>query len=213
MSEMNERSGESHEPSRHLDVTGVVLAGGQGRRMGGVDKGWLELDGAPLVARVLARLEPQVASIVISANQNTERYATFAWPVVSDVVADYAGPLAGLHAALQLVTTEYAVTAPCDSPFLPLDLVDRLYRALASGSNDVAVARSLGRRQPVFCLVRRSTVAGLTAFLESGGRKVEKWYEHLAVVDFEDATEAFSNINTRDDLVSMTASRRGVAIG
>lgn len=196
--------------SRHLDVTGIVLAGGQGRRMGGVDKGWLELDGEPLIARVISRLAPQVASTVISANQNVERYATFAWPVVSDVVADYAGPLAGLHAALQLVTTEYAVTAPCDSPFLPLDLVDRMHAALAGSGNDLAVARSLGRRQPVFCLVRRSATAGLTAFLESGGRKVEKWYEQLAVVDvdFEDAAEAFANINTRDDLDSMAASRR-----
>lgn len=182
--------------------------------MGGVDKGWLELDGEPLIARVLSRLAPQVASIVISANQNTERYARFAWPVVSDVVADYAGPLAGLHAGLQLVTTEYAVTAPCDSPFLPLDLVDRMHAAIEGNARDVAVARSLGRRQPVFCLVRRNTIPGLTAFLESGGRKVEKWFEHLAVVevDFEDAPDAFSNINTRDDLDSMAASRRATAI-
>jgi len=189
-------------PMHHPDITGVILAGGQGRRMGGFDKGWLEFDGQPLVAHVVARLSPQVASIVISANQNLERYAGLNCPVVPDVVSGYAGPLAGLHAAMQRITTGLAVTAPCDSPLLPMDLVDRLHRGLVAANADVAVARTGGRRQPVFSLVRRATLPQLSAFLERGERKVELWHATLqvTVVDFDDESDAFSNINTPDDL-------------
>src|SRR5512133_668846 len=102
-------------------ITGVIFAGGQGRRMGGVDKGLVALDGRPLVAHVVERLAPQVGALVINANQNRDRYAAFAYPVVADVVPDFAGPLAGLHAGIAAAATPYIVTRPCDSQFLPLD--------------------------------------------------------------------------------------------
>src|SRR5437660_7712009 len=111
-------------------ITGIVLAGGQGRRMGGVDKGLVELDGRPLAAHVIARLAPQVSALVINANQNLERYAAFGHPVVPDAVGGFAGPLAGLHAGMTAATRSCVVTVPCDSPFLPLDLVARLAHAL-----------------------------------------------------------------------------------
>ena len=120
------------------DITGVVFAGGQGRRMGGVDKGLVELDGRALVAHVIERLAPQVGELVINANQNRDRYAAFGYPVVADVIPDFAGPLAGLHAAMAAATTPYVVTSPCDSPFLPADLVARLALALAATPLDLA---------------------------------------------------------------------------
>ena len=190
-------------------VTGIVLAGGQGRRMGGVDKGLVALDGRPLVAHVLERLRPQVADIVINANQNTERYAEFGLPVVRDTVGGFAGPLAGLHAGLAHIAREYAVTVPCDSPFLPLDLVARLGAALASHAGaELAVARTFDQPHPVFCLVRRDVLPHLAAFLGAGGRKIDAWYATLAVVvvPFDDEADAFRNINTADELAAALRS-------
>lgn len=190
-------------PSRS-EVTGIVLAGGQGRRMGGVDKGLVELDGEPLVAHVIARLAPQVATLVVNANRNTARYAAYGYPVVSDTVGGYAGPLAGLHAGMSAATTPFVVTAPCDSPFLPADLVARLGAAAVSGRAQLAVARTLDRPHPVFALVRRDLVAHLDAWLGSGGRKIDAWYATLAVVEvaFDDEAEAFRNFNTREELAA-----------
>ncbi len=185
-----------------LDVTGLVLAGGQGRRMGGVDKGLVELDGKPLVAHVIARLVPQVGALVISANQNHDRYASFGYPVVADDVPGYAGPLAGLHAGLARAVTPYVATAPCDSPFLPPDLVVRLAEGMARSKAQVAVAQTHGQPHPVFALVDRSVLPHLASFLEGGGRKVDAWHATLAVatVRFDDCADAFRNINTQDEL-------------
>ncbi|MGE5945425.1 MAG: molybdenum cofactor guanylyltransferase MobA, partial [Betaproteobacteria bacterium] len=122
--------------TERLSVTGVVLAGGMGRRMGGVDKGLLELRGRPLAAWVVDRLRPQVDHLLINANQNRERYAEFGCPVVADEIPDFAGPLAGLHAALSAATTPLVATAPCDSPFLPETLVSRLFSALTAAAAD-----------------------------------------------------------------------------
>ena len=179
-------------------VTGIVLAGGQGRRMGGVDKGLVVLDGRPMVARVLERLRPQVGDVLINANQNTERYAEFGYPVVRDAVGGFAGPLAGLHAALAEVTHEYAVTVPCDSPFLPADLIARLG----------AIAKTFDQPHPVFCLVRRDVLPHLTSFLDAGGRKIDAWYATLVVVEvpFDDEADAFRNINTADELAAAARS-------
>ena len=181
-------------------VSGIVLAGGQGRRMGGVDKGLQPLRGRPMVAWVLERLAPQVGEIVINANQNLEAYAAFGHRVVPDAIGGFAGPLAGLHAGLATVACELAVTVPCDSPFLPLDLVARLRAAL--GANDLAVAKTGEQPHPVFSLVRRSVHAHLGAFLAGGGRKIDAWYASLNVVEvpFDDEAEAFRNINTREEL-------------
>src|SRR6185437_902575 len=134
-------------------ITGVVLAGGQGRRMGNVDKGFVELDGRPLVAHVIERLAPQVATLVINANQNAERYAAFGHPVVADAIGGFAGPLAGLHAGLAVARTSHVVTVPCDSPFLPDDLAARLAAAMAAVDAELAVARTGDQPHPVFALV------------------------------------------------------------
>ncbi len=183
-----------------LKITGIVLAGGQGRRMGGVDKGLQLLNGRPMIAHVIERLAPQVEDIVINANQNREAYAAFGHPVVPDAIEGYAGPLAGLHAGLQAATQPLVVTVPCDSPFLPADLVARLASAL--GDNDLAVAKTGAQAHPVFALVRRTLLAHLAAYLAGGGRKIDAWYASLKVVEvaFDDEADAFSNINTREEL-------------
>jgi molybdopterin-guanine dinucleotide biosynthesis protein A len=181
-------------------VTGIVLAGGQGRRMGGVDKGLQPLHGKTMVEAVLARLVPQVGEILINANQNLETYARFGHRVVPDAIGGFAGPLAGLHAGLGAVKSEFAVTVPCDSPFLPLDLVSRLRDKLEQ--NQLAVAKTGDQPHPVFALVRVSVRSNLEAFLSQGGRKIDAWYASLKVVEvqFDDEADAFRNINTREEL-------------
>lgn len=168
--------------------------------MGGVDKGLVLLRGKPMAQWVLERLAPQVAGIVINANQNLEAYARFGYPVVPDAIGGFAGPLAGLHAGLAAVTHPFAVTVPCDSPFLPPDLVARLHQAL--GDRDLAVAKTGDQPHPVFSLVRRSVHQHLAKFLSGGGRKIDAWYATLEVVEvsFDDEAEAFRNINTREEL-------------
>ena len=192
------------------EVTGIVLAGGMGRRMGGVDKGLVELDGRPMVAHVLARLAPQVGALLINANQNPDRYALFGHPVIADAVGGFAGPLAGLHAGMTAATTDFVVTVPCDSPFLPADLVARLARGLADGGAQLAVARTLDQPHPVFALARRDVLPHLAAFLHAGGRKIDAWYATLRVVEvpFDDEESAFRNINTADELAAATAAGR-----
>ena len=184
------------------EITGIVLAGGQGRRMGGVDKGLVAFRGAPMVAAVIERLAPQVGAIGVNANQNALAYAAFGHPVVADAVGGFAGPLAGLHAGLAAATTSHAVTVPCDSPFLPRDLVSRLAKGLAEAGADLAVARTHDQPHPVFALVRTELRPHLQAFLDGGGRKIDAWYASLAVVEvaFDDEAEAFANINTREEL-------------
>ena len=191
-------------------ITGVVLAGGQGRRMGGVDKGLVELDGKPLVAHALERLAPQVGAIIVNANQNAERYAAFGWPVVGDSVSGFAGPLAGLHAGMTAATTSHVVTVPCDSPFLPGDLVARLAAALAAKDAQLAVARTFDQPHPVFALVRREVLPNLAQFLAGGGRKIDGWYAALATVEvaFDDEADAFRNINTAAELAANASRAR-----
>lgn len=181
-------------------VTGIVLAGGRGSRMGGVDKGLQPLRGRPMVAWVLERLAPQVDEIVLNANQNLDVYAGFGHRVVADSLGDFAGPLAGLHAGLHAAAHPLAVTVPCDSPFLPLDLVRRLMEKL--GANDLAVAKTGDQAHPVFALVRRAVLPHLERFLAGGGRKIDAWYATLAVVEvsFDDQPDAFRNINTLEEL-------------
>ena len=190
----------------HDAVTGVVLAGGLGRRMGGVDKGLQPLHGRPMVAYVLERLAPQVDALLINANQNPSSYAELALPygarVISDLISGFAGPLAGLQAGLAAARTPLVVTVPCDSPFLPLDLVNRLRVALNANLAQVAVAKTGTQAHPVFAMVRADVRDNLEAFLAAGGRKIDAWYAALAVVEvaFDDEAEAFENINTRDEL-------------
>ena len=191
----------------HAEVTGIVLAGGQGRRMGGVDKGLVELAGKPMIAHVLARLAPQVGAVLINANQNLERYRAFGHPVIPDEVGGFAGPLAGLHAGMTQASGALVVTVPCDSPFLPLDLVSRLRARLDKEHAQLAVARTFDQPHPVFALARRDLLPNLAAFLESGGRKIDTWYAPLAVVEvgFDDEAAAFRNINTAGELSAAAA--------
>ncbi len=192
------------------DITGLVLAGGQGRRMGMVDKGLVGLDGKPLVLHVLARLAPQVGALTVNANRNVERYAALGHPVVGDTIGGFAGPLAGLHAGLSAATTPFVATAPCDSPFLPADLVVRLADAFEAGALDLAVARTFDQPHPVFAVVRRDVLPHLARFLEQGGRKIDAWYAslRLAEVAFDDEADAFRNINTPQELAASGGAAR-----
>ncbi len=172
--------------------------------MGGVDKGWVELAGVPMIVHVLRRLAPQVDEILINANQNLERYQALGHAVFADAVGGFAGPLAGLHAGMTHATREMVVTVPCDSPFLPADLVDRLHAGLVAKRAQLAVAKTFDQPHPVFALVRRDVLPSLAAFLERGGRKIDAWYAALEVVEvaFDDEADAFRNINTTDELAA-----------
>jgi molybdopterin-guanine dinucleotide biosynthesis protein A len=186
----------------HAEICGLVLAGGQGRRMGSVDKGLQPLQGRPMIRHVIDRLRPQVGELLINANQNLERYAEFGCPVVPDRVGGFAGPLAGLDAGLHRTAAPLIVTVPCDSPFLPDDLVARLATARSAGDADVAVARTGSQPHPVFALVCTRVRSHLEDFLGRGERKIDRWYASLRVVevDFDDEADAFANINTRAEL-------------
>lgn len=193
--------------ARSHRITGVLLAGGQGNRMGGTDKGLVELAGRPMAAHVLERLAPQVDELIINANRNAEAWAAFGHPVFGDDIPGYAGPLAGLHAALAHARHPLVATAPCDSPFLPADLVARLESALLETGADLAIARTFDQAHPVFCLCRQTLAQHLLAFLQDGGRKISRWYDSLKVVEvaFDDEEAAFRNINTHEELAAAAA--------
>jgi molybdopterin-guanine dinucleotide biosynthesis protein A len=186
---------------RDDDVTGLLLAGGQGRRMGGIDKGLVELAGRPMVAHVLDRLAPQVAAVLVSANRNLDAYAAFGHPVVADDAGEYPGPLAGFAAGLARARTGWIVTAPCDSPLIPRDLVRRLRRTQAETDADIVSAHDGERLQPVFSLLRRDLAGSLAGFMSSGGRKIDQWFAlHVArTADFGDCPGAFENVNRPED--------------
>ncbi len=190
-----------------IEVTGVVLAGGQGSRMGGVDKGLQPFRGRPMVAHAIERLAPQVDELLINANRNPEAYAGFGHRVIADEIAGFAGPLAGFERGLAHAAGGLVVTVPCDSPFLPRDLVARLRAALEALGVDVAVARTGTQSHPVFCLMRRSVHASLRDFLARGERKIDRWTTALAVAEvaFDDEPDAFLNINTREELSGLEA--------
>ncbi|HYC35150.1 MAG TPA: molybdenum cofactor guanylyltransferase MobA [Usitatibacter sp.] len=192
-----------------MSVTGVVLAGGQGSRMGGVDKGLQAFRGRPMVAHVIERLAPQVDEILVNANRNAEAYAGFGHRVIADEIAGFAGPLAGFERGLHHASHPLVVTVPCDSPLLPGDLVPRLRAALEEANAQLAVARTGEQAHPVFSLMRRDVHESLRGFLASGQRKIDKWYAALVVVEvaFDDAAEAFLNINTREELSSLEGRR------
>ena len=184
-------------------VTGILLAGGRARRMGGEDKGLLAAGGRTLAERTLARLRPQTAEILISANRNIEKYAVWG-RVVGDKHPDFCGPLAGIYAGLCAAKTTWAVSAPCDSPFLPENLTATLMAAAQKKRADIAIAAAAGRMQPVFMLLKISLATELAVFLEDGGRKIDLWFGELnyAVAEFPDAA-AFDNINTPEELAAM----------
>lgn len=187
------------------DITGLILAGGRGSRMGGVDKGLQTHAGVPLALHALLRLAPQVGATLINANRNLAAYESMGVPVWPDALPDYPGPLAGMLAGLEHAETAWLVTVPCDTPNFPADLVDRLAAAADEQGADIAMAatREDGavQVQPVFCLLRTELLEDLVAFLHAGERKIDRWTaRHRCVqVIFEDA-DAFFNANTLDEL-------------
>jgi len=190
-------------------ITALILAGGRGSRMGSVDKGLQLFKGKPMVAHVLERMSPQVDEVIINANRSIDQYAAFGHRVVPDTIDGFAGPLAGLHVGMTQATTTLLATVPCDSPFLPLDLVTRLHTAMEVGNVDLAVAKTYDQAHPVFCLVKRDLEPHLREFLASGQRKIDKWYATLRVVEvqFDDQESAFANINTEVELRELESTR------
>jgi molybdopterin-guanine dinucleotide biosynthesis protein A len=190
------------------DITGLILAGGRGSRMGGVDKGLQNHHGVPLAMHALMRLSPQVGEIMINANRNLGAYESMGVPVWPDTLSDYAGPLAGFLTGLERCETPYLVTVPCDSPLFPADQVGRLAQALEAADADVAMAATLEdsalQVQPVFCLMKSDVLESLVRFTQSGQRKIDKWTAQLRCVEvaFDDAA-AFTNANTPDELKAL----------
>ncbi len=183
---------------RGLPVTTVILAGGQGSRMGG-DKALKLLRGRPLIEWVIGALRGQGTDIVISANDNVAAYAAYGYPVLADTVAGYAGPLAGVHAAMQSAATEWVASVPCDTPFLPRDLMARLLAA--ADAADAAVAAAEGKRHPTIAIYRTRVLPELDRYLAQGGRRVGDWLRqlHAREAAFDDAA-AFININSLEEL-------------
>ena len=194
-------------------VTGLILAGGQGRRMGGVDKGLQPFCGRPLIESVIERFAPQVSELLLSVAPGAEPYERYGARLVADEFrapgGTPAGPLAGLHAGLGACSHPLLATVPCDAPHLPADLVARLRDALQSAAADVAVVRTGPYLQPVFALMRRELRPALLAFLELGGRKTDAWYSTLNAVEvpFDDQAEAFANLNTLAELHRLEKGR------
>lgn len=189
-------------PIKIADVTGVILAGGRGSRMGGEDKGLMMLNGLPLYQHVLQRLQPQVATLCISANRNTESYQQSGFPVIADTFPGYAGPLAGMLAALRFINSSWALFASCDTPFLPPDLAKRLWQQ--KGEANAVWVRNGERDHPTLALVHRCVADPLADFLHRGDRKLMLFLQQIAAkaVIFADDPQSFTNINTPDELRS-----------
>jgi molybdopterin-guanine dinucleotide biosynthesis protein A len=205
------------------NITAVILAGGRGSRMGGVDKGLQNFKGLPLALHILQRLHigGGVGAIMINANRNLAAYESFGVPVWPDGQADYPGPLAGFESALERCETPYLLTVPCDTPQLPLDLAQRLAVALSEQQADLAMVTApelspqgqvLLRAQPVFCLMRIELLESLVRFTQAGGRKIDAWtaQQHTVLVPFDqpgDDPQAFFNANTLAELQALEAGK------
>ena len=185
------------------NVTGVILAGGKARRMGGVDKGLIKINGQAMIQYVLNTLKPQVSEILINANRNVSEYEKFSYPVISDQLEDYQGPLAGIATAMDVARTKYICTCPCDGPLITEDLVTRLLSALNSSNEDshIVVAHDGKRLQPVYALIDCNLHKSILDYLSSGQRKIDQWYaqHNFKTVDFSDKQNCFININTPED--------------
>ncbi len=181
-------------------VTGVILAGGQARRMGGIDKGLVKLNGIAMCKIVIDRLQPQVFEVVVNANRNIEVYRDFGVRVIQDETPGFLGPLAGLASAMAVAETPWIITVPCDGPFLSSDYVFRMAQ-MAEEDVEIVVARDSDRMQPTYILVKTELLDSLNEFLRSGERKIDKWFvkHRYAEADFADSPECFLNINTEQD--------------
>ena len=192
----------------HKDITAVILAGGQGRRMGGQDKGLIEFDGKPLAAILVEQLSQQGVDIIINANRNHDQYQKLGFPVISDKLEDYQGPLAGFASAMAVVNSQFILTLPCDGPLLSDDYVARFIASYKRTAAPVHVAFDGERLQPVHALIKVDLLTSLNQFLEGGDRKIDRWYaQHdYERVDFSDCASMFRNINTPADRDSLQTS-------
>ncbi len=192
------------------NITAVILAGGQGSRMGGRDKGLIKLGQQPLIQHVINAISLQVDQLVINANRNAEQYQVFGYPIIADSMDSFQGPLAGILASMQQIETDNIVTVPCDGPLLPKDLVQRLIDARESEQSEIAVAHDGKRLQPVYALIHTRLEPSLRAYLNTGRRKIDSWYaqHRVSYVDFSDIPETFININTMEERDQLQAERR-----
>ena len=195
---------------RKETITGVVLAGGKARRMGGQDKGLRPFAGRPMVEWVIDSLAPQVGALVINANRNREAYAAYGHPVIADEIEGFQGPLAGFASTMAAVSTPWILTLPCDGPYPAPDLAERLCAALAEQEAEIAVATDGNRMQPVYALIPVALAASLRDYLAAGERKIDRWYarHRVALVDLSDHPEAFANVNTLEDSRTLERGRQ-----
>ena len=193
-----------------MPTSAIILSGGRATRMNGVDKGLVLLQNKPLIQHVITRLKPQVDEILINANREITQYQTFSYSVLQDETDEFLGPLAGFSLGLQHAKHDYVLTVPCDSPLLPLVLVERLYNGMSASRTDIAVASSDGDTHPVFCLMKKSVLPSLTEYLVSGERKVSTWQKSLQYIEVDfnghnlnSMADAFVNLNTFEDLTTL----------
>lgn len=194
------------------NITGVILAGGRARRMGGEDKGLLMLNDKPMIEYIITAIEPQTGKLLINANRNHERYAEYQHEIVADRRRGYCGPLAGIASALKIIDTDYLLTVPCDSPFVAKDLVRRLGAALEDAAADISVAHNGVRIQPVFCLLKKKLQQSLNDCLASGERKIDRWFDrhNCVIADLSDIPATLDNVNTPEDIEHAAARLRQV---
>jgi molybdopterin-guanine dinucleotide biosynthesis protein A len=196
-----------------VSISAIILAGGRAIRMGGLDKGLILFQNKPLITHVITRLKPQVDEIIINANRETDTYQALGYQVLQDEIDNFAGPLAGMQLGLKYASNPYVLTVPCDSPRLPLDLAMRLQTALIAENADISIVTSEDKTHPVFCLCKKSVLTALEDYLKRGGRKVSAWQQSLnhVYVDFSDCAEAFTNLNTQDDLSAFEAKLQSLS--
>ena len=195
-------------------ITGLVLCGGEGRRMGGVDKPLVNLNGQPIVSWVVERVMPQVGQILICCNRHRETYESYAPTCVDDIPGNF-GPLAGIHAGLARCKSDYAFVCPGDTPLLSAHLVTALADALEQDGRPAAIAHDGNQAQPLFLLLRCASAASIESYVQAGKRKVLGWVQSMdpAVVDFSEEAESFTNVNTRADLKRLERRLRGLGLG
>ena len=186
----------------HNNVTGLILAGGQARRMGGTDKGLITLEGRHMISYIIDALKSQVATIIINANRNISEYQKYGYPVISDDFTDFQGPLAGMASGLKHCQTEYIATVPCDGPLLSENYIGTLLQSAQLANSKISVGFDGQRLQPVYALIHTDLLEDLNEFLNSGERKIDRWYDKHQFVkaDFSSCPEMFTNINTPEEL-------------
>ena len=193
-------------PGKAMDVSGLVLAGGKARRMGGKDKGLIRFEGRPVAASIAGQLNDQCGTVFINANRNRSEYARLGYEVIADSLEDYQGPLAGILAGLEKMKSRWLVTAPCDGPWIAPDYVARMLAAAERNSHPLAVACSENRLQPVHALIEGSLLGSLRSFLQGEERKIDRWYgmHEYSKVDYSDCPRMFLNFNTPQQLQEMS---------